>query len=75
MMTRNSKNSQSPRALNPVEVLFSSGVPLFIGESVCLSVIMLNLNFAVVEIELNERSILLPVVEILIAPAACFYSK
>ena len=30
-----------------------------------LSAIMLNLNFAVMKIELNERSILLPVVEIL----------
>ena len=30
-----------------------------------LSDIMLNLNFAVMKIELNERSILLPVIEIL----------
>jgi len=36
---------------------------------------MLNLNFAVMKIALNERSILLPVVEILSPPAACFYSK
>ncbi|WP_109433134.1 hypothetical protein [Aggregatibacter segnis] len=31
-----------------------------------LSAIMLNLNFAVMKIALNERSILLPVVEILL---------